>query len=86
MIRGWLVAALILLLLFFFGALAFKFLGLILMLLVKYWYVVLALAGIWLLVRASRKRPEKKGIYRDNRGTYIETEYRVEEDDAAKRK
>ena len=84
--RGWLIVGLILLLLFFFGTLAFKFLTVLLVLLIKYWYVVLGLIGIWLLVRAFRKRPEDKGVYRDSRGTYIETEYKVEEDDAAKRK
>ena len=85
--RGWLIAGFILLLLFFFGVFAFKFLAVLFVLLVRYWYVALGLIGIWLLVRALiRRRRGDKGIYRDSRGTYIETEYKVEEDDAGKRK
>jgi len=84
--RGWIIAGVLLLALVFFASLAFKLLGVFIVLLFKYWYVAAILIGLWLLIRLFRKRPEDKGIYRDSKGSYIETEYKVEDDDAAKRK
>ena len=84
--RGWLIGVVAFAALFLILMVAFNFLGFILTLIFKYWYIVLILIGVWFLVRLFRKRPEDKGIYQDSRGKYIETEYRVEEDDAAKKK